>query len=160
MGEGKIDKTLTYNTNMINELNEDLKFAMKSKQPRMVTVLRSVKSAISNAEIAKRDKLTDLEILQVIRKQVSQREDSIKQFTEGGRQDLALNEELELIILQKYLPTEMSDEGLESIVDLILSDYTTPTKKDMGEIIKGVIDAVNGQADNKRISAMVGKKLA
>ena len=144
---------------MIDEINEDLKFAMKNKQNAKVTVLRGLKSVIGNAEISKRDKLTNQEIIQLIRKQVSQREDSIKQFIEGGRADLATKEEFEISMLEKYLPDDMSDEALESIIDLILSDYTNPTKKDMGKIIKSVIDSVDGKADNKRISIMVAKKV-
>jgi uncharacterized protein YqeY len=145
---------------MINEINDDLKYAMKAKDAKLLLVLRGVKNVISNAEIAKKDKLTDPEILQVIRKQVSQREDSMKQFKDGGRLDLALQEELELLILQKYLPVDMDDDTLEAEVELAIKHYETPTKKDMGKIIKDVIAAVHGKADNKRISAMVAKKLA
>lgn len=145
---------------MIGKINEDLKFSMKNKETAMVTLLRGLKSVIGNAEILKRDKLTDQEIIQLIRKQVSQREDSAKQFIEGGRPELAAKEEFEILMLEKYLPDDMSDEALESIIDLILSEYTNPSKKDMGKIIKSVIETVSGQADNKRISGMVAKKLS
>ena len=145
------------------KIEEDLKQAMRDKDSTKLNVLRGLKSAFTNASLQKGNvdaELSDIEIVNIIRKQFSQRQDSIKQFVEGQRFDLVAKEEVEMEILKEYLPTELSDGDLEGIVWLAVQEYETPTKKDMGAIIKKVMEVVNGRADNKRISKMVTEKLS
>ena len=145
------------------KIEEDLKQAMRDKDSTKLNVLRGLKSAFTNASLQKGNvdaELSDIEIVNIIRKQFSQRQDSIKQFVEGQRFDLVAKEEVEMEILKEYLPTELSDGDLEGIVWLAVQEYETPTKKDMGAIIKKVMEVVNGRADNKRISKLVMEKLS
>lgn len=151
--------------NIQEQINEDLKQAMRDKDTRKLNVLRGLKSAFTNASLQKgnvSEPLTDSEIIQVIRKQFAQREDSIKQFRESKRNDVVARisiEHEESEILKNYLPKELDDADLEGIIWLVLQEYESPTKKDMGNIIKKVIAVVDGRADNKRISKMIGERL-
>lgn len=148
---------------MIEQIQNDIKSAMRAKAGNVLNVLRALKNEITNAALRKgnvNEPLTDVEILGIIRKEISKRQDSIKVFNDGGRDDLAIKEQLEIEVLLPYLPVEMSDGHLETIINLIILEIDNPTKKDMGKIIKNAVEIVDGRADNKRISAIVGRKLA
>lgn len=148
--------------NIQEKINDDLKQAMRDKNAVKLNVLRALKSAFTNASLQKgnvNEELTNTELVQIVRKQFSQREDSVKQFVNGQRFDLIAKEEAEMEILKEYLPKELEDGDLEGIIWLALQEYDAPTKKDMGNIIKKVIAVVDGRADSKRISKLVGEKL-
>lgn len=148
---------------MKERLDGDIKKAMFDKDQLRLNVLRGLKNALINASIQKNNTntaLTEAEMVQIVRKQISQRQDSIEQFISGQRIDLVSKEECEMQILKEYLPLEISDGDLEGIVWLAIQEYENPTKKNMGAIIKKVVEIVNGRADNKRISKLVGEKLS
>jgi uncharacterized protein YqeY len=147
---------------MINELQEDLKQAMRDKDSTKLNVLRSLKTAITNASLQKgnvNESLTEVEILGIIRKQVSQRQDSINAYASAQRQDLILIENSEIEILNKYLPEEMTDSQLATLIHYAISELYAKSKKDMGNVIKHVVAHANGCVDNRRISKMVGEIL-
>jgi uncharacterized protein YqeY len=147
---------------MNERIQNDIKAAMLAKQGNVLNVLRAVKNEISNAALRKgsiNETLTDAEIIGIIRKEISKRQDSIKAFNEGCRAELAVKEQLEIEILNQYLPEEMSDQELSSIVGSTIALLGATSKKDMGRVIKSVVEQANGRADNKRISAMVGELL-
>lgn len=141
------------------QLNEDLKKFMKAKNPIALNTVRLVIADIKNKEIEKNSELTDEEILQIIRKQIKTREDSIQQFKSAGRDDLANKEAQEIEILKKYLPEGLSDEELEKIIKETIKELNASSKKDFGKVIKEVIAKVQGRADNKKISELISKLL-
>lgn len=147
----------------MNELiQNDIKKAMLGKQGNVLVVLRALKNEISNASLRKgsiNEALSDLEILGLIRKEISKRQDSIKAFNEGGRADLAIKEQLEIEVLNVYLPVELTDNELEILVNLVITNENATSKKDMGKVIKKVVELAEGRADNKRISSLVGSLL-
>lgn len=149
--------------NIQEQINEDLKQAMRDKNTIKLNVLRALKSAFTNASLQKgnvTEPLTDIEVCNVIRKQYNQRCDSIEQYIKGQRFDLVATEEVEIEMLKDYLPKELDDFELNGIITIALWEYKNPpTKNDMGAIIKRVIEAVDGRADNKRISKLVGERL-
>ena len=98
-------------------------------------------------------------MIYVIRKQVKQRQDSIEQFTKGGRADLAEKEEKELQILKAYLPAEISCEELEKIVNEAIASTGAAGIKDMGKVMKEVLAKTGGQSDSKTVSDTVKEKL-
>lgn len=147
---------------MITKINDELKQAMRDKNTTKLNVLRSLKTAIMNASLQKgnvNEPLSELEIITIVRKQLSQRQDSITQFITANRVDLIATEEAESKVLEEFLPVELTEFELEALVEnyIIVNDATS--KKDMGKVIKDVVLASNGRADNKRISKMVGDKL-
>jgi uncharacterized protein YqeY len=147
---------------MINCIQNDLKDAMRAKATTTLNVLRALKSAITNGSLQKGnidEVMTESEIIGLIRKEISKRNDSYKAFMDGNRPELADKEKGEITILQKYLPVEWSDGELKNHVVDAIQEVGATSKKDMGKVIKVVMEKANGKADNKRISAVVGSYL-
>ena len=142
---------------------DDIKTAMKAKDTVSLTVLRALKSAIKNAAIEKGGadaELDEGESLAVIRKQIKQRHDSITQFQDAGRADLAENEQAEVLILEKYLPTPLTEEEVSAIVTAAVSETGASSKADMGKVMKAVQAKAEGRADGKVLSQLVMKALS
>ncbi len=124
-----------------------------------LSVLRMLKNALKNAEIEKRDKLTDSEVMTVLEKQAKQRKDSAEQFLKGGRADLAEKEEFELKIIESYLPKKLSREELANLVDETIKDLDANDVSQIGQVMKEAIKRSEGRGDGKIISEIVKAKL-
>lgn len=136
----------------------DLKEAMKAGEVLRRDTLRMLDSMIKNTEIEKKKResgLSDEEVLEVIAKAVKQRQDSIRQFEEGGRSELAEKEKEEVAILQPYLPEQLSDEELQKIVSEAIAQTGAQTAADMGKVMGAAMAKVKGQADGNRVREMV-----
>ncbi|MBI4394798.1 MAG: GatB/YqeY domain-containing protein [Candidatus Omnitrophica bacterium] len=146
---------------MLSEkIDEDLKSAMKNKKEALTATLRMLKAAIQNKEIEKKTKpLQDSDLLELIQKQIKQRKDSIADFEKANRQDLLKKETAEVGILEQYLPKQLSDEELKSIVQKAVLSAGAKSKADMGKVMKEVLPQVVGKADGKRVSQIVGSLL-
>ncbi len=143
------------------KLLEDIKSAMKSKQAERLEALRFLNAAIKNREIEIRpNAITDQEVMGVIQKLSKQRLDSIEQYKNAGREDLAAKEESELVILKEYLPTPLSDSEVKSLVQEIISKVGATSLKDMGRVMKEAQEQAKGRADGKLLSAIVKEKLS
>jgi len=143
------------------KLNEELKVALKGKNAIKASVIRMLKADINNTAIKlKKASLSDEEVLKVIQRHIKQHNDSIEQFKNGNRMDLVEKEEKELEILKTYIPEQISDEKLEAIVKDAIKETEATTKKDMGKVIKIVIEKAGGRADGKRVSQAVQKLLS
>ena len=139
----------------------DYKEAMKSKDALKSSVLSFLRAEMMNTAIAKKKKsLDDPEIVSVIKKQVKSHQDSIEQFKQGNRQDLAEKEARELEILKPYLPQELSFEELEKLVDQAIALSGAQGLKDMGKVMKEVNLKVAGRAEGKLVSDTVRRKLS
>lgn len=139
---------------------DDYKQAMKSREALKVSVLSFLRAEIINLAVArKKDKLEDMDVVGVVRKQIKQRQDSIEQFNKGGRQDLADKENRELEILKLYLPKELSQDEIEKIVGEVISLTGAQGMKDMSRVMKEVNAKISGQADGKLISGLVKGRL-
>lgn len=140
----------------------DLTTAMKAKDSLRLEVLRAVKSAIkmkevSGAEVAELD---EAGVFQVLTSMVKQRQDSVLQFRQGAREDLATKEEAEIKILQDYLPAALSDTEIKSIIAAAIAEAGATTPKDMGKVMKLVTPKTTGRADGKIVSQLVQQLLA
>jgi uncharacterized protein YqeY len=147
---------------MLNRINEDLKAALRAKDTVKLDVLRSLKTAISNAALRTgnvNNVLPPNEVLGIIRKQISQREDSVAQFVKGNRLDLSLKEEAEIKVLKEYLPAALSPEEVTAIVKQAITETGATSKKDMGKAIKRAVELAQGSIDNKTLSTEIGKLL-
>ena len=139
----------------------DYKQAMKDKNAAKVSTLSFLRSQIKYAMIEKKaETLADVDVVAVIKKQVKQRQDSISQFEKGGRQDLAAKEAAELEVLKAYLPEEMSDAALKSIIAEAVKETGAAGGKDMGKVMKAVLSKVAGKADSKKVSDLVKETLS
>ncbi len=145
------------------QINEDIKNAMKAKDQPLVDVLRQLKNALTNAALSTgnaSNELSDEAVINVIRKQIKQREDSIEQFSKGGRDELVKKEADEITMLKKYLPQEMTVEEIDAVVKQAINDTMAVTKKDMGKAIKRAVELAEGRVDNKTISMKMAQSLS
>ena len=143
-------------------VGSDLKEAMRAKDANKLGVLRMLKSALKYAAIAKSGaeaKLSDAEVVQVIRKQAKQRQDSIESFEKGGRAELADKEKEELTILNTYLPQAIPPDELARVVRETIAELGATSKAQMGAVMKALQGKVGGRADGKTLSVEVQKQL-
>lgn len=138
-------------------LMADLKEAMKSKSKVKKDTVTMVRAAIKQKEVDDRVELSDAEIVDIIAKQIKQKKDSISDFEKGNRQDLIDLTQEEIKILLEYLPPQLSDEDLDSIVKDAIEETGAQTKKDLGKLMSLIMPKVKGKADGKRVNENVAK---
>jgi uncharacterized protein YqeY len=138
----------------------EVKIAMKERNMEKVNALRLVQSAFKNREIELRpNPMSEEEHLTVIRKLVKQRKESIEQYTQANRKDLADAEAKELVLLEHYLPQQMGREQIEKIVTEVIAEMGATSAKQMGQVMKEVQVRTQGSADNKLVSELIKSKL-
>ncbi|HRZ40220.1 MAG TPA: GatB/YqeY domain-containing protein [Candidatus Omnitrophota bacterium] len=143
------------------KITEDYIQAMKSRNTEKAQALNFLRAQIKNVMVDKRvTDLDDADVITVIKKQVKQRHDSIAQYEQGGRADLAAKERFELGLLKEYLPQEMSAEELRPIVEQTVAEVGASGMKDMGAVMKALMPKVAGKADNKTVSELVKNVLS
>ncbi len=146
--------------NIQEKIDQDIKQSMIAKDADKLGALRMLKSAIKYAALEKQGAaFSDADTMQVIQKQLKQRQESYKQFADAGRQDLASKEQKEIVVLEAYLPKQISEQELQSTVQAVLKELGATTKKDFGRAMKACTEKLAGGADNKRISEALGKIL-
>jgi hypothetical protein len=141
-------------------LDEDLKAAMRQKDPLRLNTIRGLKSAVKYREIELMKTLDDAGILGVIASEIKRRRDAVEQYHAGGRQDLVEKEEAESRILHGYLPQQLSTAELEAKVDEVIAQVGAKGPKDMGAVMKALLPQVQGRADGKAVSELVKQRLA
>ncbi len=147
---------------VVEQIDSDLKAAMKSRDSERTQVLRSLKSALRNAAIEKGGAsatLDDPEAIAVLRKQAKQREDSIQSFTDGGRDDLADKEKSELEIIQSLLPAQLSADEITKLVAEVISETGADSLAQMGAVMKELQQRAAGRADGRMLSGEVKRQL-
>ena len=143
-----------------DRINEDLKNAMKTKDALLTETLRSIR-----AEILKMDKsglgreINEEEEIQILSRLAKMRKESIEAFEKAGRTDLAEKEKMELAIIQKYLPEQISTEEASQIIDKILQQLNATTQKDFGRAMGAVMKELKGKIDGKIVQELVKSKL-
>lgn len=141
-------------------MDADLKTAMKERDTQTRDVLRYVISAFKYAEIETKQDLSEEDQLRLLRQQIKQRQDSIEQFTTGGREDLVENEQGQLRILERYLPQQMSDEELNTLVENGIAETGAEGPKDMGKVMGLLKQQAGDRVDGRRLSTAVKNALA
>lgn len=148
---------------LAQQIDSDLKDAMRSKDAARLGVLRMLKSALKYAAIEKsgaEGELDEAEATAVIRKQVKQRQDSIESFEKGGRAELAEKEKAELAILNNYLPAAMSADDIARLVREAIAEVGATSRAQMGAVMKALGPKVAGRADGRTLSQEVQRQLA
>jgi uncharacterized protein YqeY len=145
----------------LNErLNEDMKLAMKSQAKFKLSVIRMVRAAIKNLEIEQRRPLDDQEVLDVLSREIKQRRDSLQEFEKAGRDDLAEAVKAEIAILIEYLPQQLTEEEVKSIVQQTIQEVGASSKADMGKVMSALMPKVKGRADGKVVNQAVQQLLS
>lgn len=145
---------------MLDKLQSDLKQAQLARDEIKVSTLRLLLSEIKNAQIQKGGELADQEVISIIQKEVKKRREAIAGFKSGGREQQAQKEEAEEVILQSYLPPQLSNEELTKIVEQSINEVGAKSIADMGKVMGIVMGKVKGQADGTTISAKVKERLS
>ena len=144
---------------MLEKLRNDLKDAMKNSEKDKLTSLRNLIAKIKSKEIEKGDPLNDDECLKVCMSSAKQLKDSISQFENGNRQDLADKEKIELDIINTYLPKELDDNEIITIVKDIINNVGASNPSDMGKVMGAAMGKIAGKADGKRVQKIVLEEL-
>ncbi len=142
------------------ELNSAMKEAMRNRQSERLGVIRMLRSAIKNAEIEAKKELEDDEIISLLATQVKQRRDAAQVYREGGREELAAKEEAEIVILQEFMPTPLTENEVREVVEQAVTELGATSMQDMGKVMKQVSAATRGRAEGRVISEMVKQRLA
>jgi hypothetical protein len=141
-------------------LDQELKAAMKAQDRIKLSAVRSIKSVVKNKEIDLQKELSDTEIQEVIASLIKQRKDSIEQFSKGGREDLVMQETAEMNVLLGFMPQQLTEAEIETLVDKALAELGTSSVKDLGKVMKHIMPQVAGRADGKVVNQIVRKKLS
>ena len=141
------------------QILDDIKTAMKAGDKDRLKVLRLVSAAIKQVEVDERTELDDVAVLGILNKMVKQRRDSITQYTDGNRQDLADIEAAEIVVIETYLPTKLSDDELEEMIDEAIAQSGAENIRDMGKVMGMIKTKAAGRADMGAVGAMVKKRL-
>jgi uncharacterized protein YqeY len=149
---------------LLDLIKEDLKIAMKAKDSLTVSTLRMVTSAIKNVEINNRASdssgpINESEIIQLISKMIKQRKESAEIFSTSDRKDLEKKENDEIKIIQKYMPLQIDDSKINSILDEAIKETDSVQIRDMGKVMSFLKDNYSGQMDFGKVSGMLKDKL-
>lgn len=143
---------------------KDLKAAMKAKDADRLRVVRSLKSKILEKEISERSggeaTISDEQTIEVLMKAAKQRKESIEQFEQGGRDDLAEKERQELAIIEGYLPEMMSEDEIRKAVQVQIKKMGASSIADMGKVMGALMGQLKGKAEGSAISAIVKEELS
>ncbi|MCU7853910.1 MAG: GatB/YqeY domain-containing protein [Candidatus Thiodiazotropha sp. (ex Monitilora ramsayi)] len=141
-------------------IQDDVKAAMKAKEKDRLTTLRLITAAIKQREVDERIEMEDDQVLAVLEKMIKQRRDSITQYENAGRQELADQEKREIAIIQVYMPEGLSDEEITSMVDAAVNETGASSVRDMGKVMGILKPKMQGRADMGKVSGLVKQKLS
>lgn len=145
---------------LYKKIEEDVKTALKKGEAVKLSVLRMLLSAVKMLEIEKNVKRADEgDILQILQRQIKQHKDSITQFENGKRDDLAAKEKEELKVLETYMPEQMGEEELTGIIKEAIASSGAVTKAEVGKVMKAAMEKVKGRADGKTVNQIALKML-
>ena len=144
---------------ILNQLNEDMKTAMRAKERDKLTTIRMIKASIQNEEIKKGAELNDEEILAILSREKKQRLESFTEFEKAGREDLTEKLTAELEVVEKYLPEQLSHEDVRTIVKETIAEVGAESMQDMGTVMSNVMPKLQGRADGGQVNAMVRELL-
>jgi len=142
------------------QLNEDMKAAMKARDPERLGALRLALAAVKQREVDERVTLDDAAVISVIEKMIKQRRDSIAQFEKAARQDLADTEKFEISVIEAYLPKQLSQGEIDAAVAEAIASTGAKGPQDMGKVMGVVKPKLAGRADMGKVSALVKARLA
>lgn len=144
---------------LTDKVRADMTEAMKAQEKERLSTLRMLQSALKNEQINVGHELSDEEAMIVIRKAMKQRQDSIEQYQNAGRTELAEKERSEMELLKTYLPAELTPEELESGIREIIASTGAQSKKDLGKVMKEATARFKGRVDGKKVQEVVARLL-
>ncbi|MDH5715415.1 MAG: GatB/YqeY domain-containing protein [Candidatus Aminicenantes bacterium] len=144
---------------MLEKIKKDMQKALKERDKTTLSTLRLLLAEVHNEELRLRRELTEEEIWTLIQRGIKRRKESIEQFDKGGRQDLVDKEEGEAAVLKKYLPPPLSEKELAKIVADIIAELEVKEKKEMGKVMREVMERYKGRVEGSMAQRVVLSKL-
>ena len=153
---------------LLDSIKNDLKIAMKAKDTLTISTLRMITSSIKNMEISNRgssnkdsseNSLSDSEVIQLLTKMIKQRKESAEIYNKSNRNDLEKKENDEIVIIEKYMPTQIDDKEVNELIDQAINDTSSLNIKDMGKVMSVLKEKYSGQMDFGKASSIVREKL-
>ncbi|MBK5938847.1 GatB/YqeY domain-containing protein [Halochromatium roseum] len=141
-------------------LQADMKAAMKAGDKPRLGVIRLINAAIKQREVDERIELDDTQVLVVLDKMLKQRRDSVAQYQDAGREDLAAQERFEIQVCQEYMPAALSEDEIATLIATAIADTGAAGMKDMGKVMAALKPKLQGRADMAAVSATIKAKLA
>lgn len=142
-----------------NQLEEDLKTAMRAGEDLRKSTLRMTLAAIRNAEIDQRGELSDGEVMRILQKEVKSRRETVEEAEQAGRTELAETTEAEIAILENYLPQQLSDAEVEALARQAIEEVGASSPAEMGQVMKVLMPQVQGRAEGAQVSRVVRELL-
>jgi uncharacterized protein YqeY len=143
-----------------DQITDELKTAMREGDTRRRDALRLLTAALKQKEVDERKTLADADVVAIIDKMIKQRRDSIAQFQQGGRADLAENEQFEISVLERYMPAALSDDEVDAAIASAIAEVGAKGPADMGKVMGPLKAKLAGRTDMSKVSARVKAKLA
>ncbi len=143
-----------------NSLTEAVKSAMKAREMEVVKILRNVQAAIKKVEIDSQTELDDTTVLELLQKQIKQRQESLDIYQANGREDLAAKEQLEIEVISQFLPPQLDEAALKDLISATITELSASSMKDMGRVMSAVKEKTVGRADPAVISVLVKQALS
>ena len=144
---------------LLSTLNDDMKTAMKAKDKDTLQVVRMLKASIQNEQIKAGHDLNEDEELTVLSREMKQRRDALSEFEQAGREDLVEKVKVEIAIVEKYLPAQLSEAELREIVQQAITKVNASSTKEFGKVMGVVMPLVKGKADGNQVNAIVKELL-
>ena len=142
-----------------DRLTEDMKSAMRAGEKERLATIRLALAAIKQREVDERISLDDTQVLAVLEKMIKQRREAITQFAAGKRPDLVAKENSEIVVIQAYLPAQLGEAELDTLIGEAIAASGATSVKDMGKVMAAVKPKVQGRADMGAVSARIKQKL-
>ncbi len=147
-------------TSLKQRINDDVKTAMRSKDKERLGTLRLITAAIKQKEVDERIELNDDQVLNVLEKMIKQHKDSIEQYDNAGRSELADKEKAELVIIQEYMPAQLSEAEITALIDEAIAETGASEMKEMGKVMGLLKPKLAGRADMGQVSALIKARLS
>lgn len=140
---------------LVERLTEEMKQAMKARDKSRLAVIRMLKASLNNESIRLGKPLSEDEALAVLTRELKQRKDSLQEFEKAGRRDLVEETDREIEIVKSYLPEQLSDDEIRSLIGQTITEVGATTKADLGKVMKAVMPKVKGRADGGKVNRLV-----
>ena len=146
--------------NLKARIQEETTVAMKARDKARLATLRLINAELKQIEVDERRELSDEDVLNVLSRMLKQRRDSLSQFEDAGRTDLAEQESFEITVVESFMPEAMSEQAIAELVDKVIAETGAEGMQDMGRVMGAVKAAITGRADMSVVSAKVKSRLA
>lgn len=142
------------------QIQEDVKNAMRAREKQKLGTLRLIMSELKRREVDERIELTDQDVLGILEKMLKQRKDSLRQYSDAGREDLAAQEQFEIDLIGQYLPEPLSAEAVAALIDSIVAELNASDMSAMGRVMGQLKPQLQGRADMAEVGSLVKRRLS